>query len=409
MTAPQYFPTSGSIAIINAKDHHRSSSHPQLPKELCNTPVNRVTSKDDEALILSSVEAKVGLDAEMIEVDHHTTIASSFSTEDNEMKDRASLSEECLASTSVPTTTTFPQTERSTHSPTDVDILQEAPDPIIDLIRRTSQPPITTPITSATTTLVTTAEFLKTPSTRSNSPSASMSYNDATTYFDDMVNGSESRALGESILTPSSVNSLPELYHDFFDNHPEICYCDSDQSTSDAEMMDLDDEDVPGMIRARAIVEMMRQATSATAIQVPLIADRPKLETIDTINLMNQQHQHQQQPQQSHPNGGGPGGLVGTTSISPTTTTGVNLGQHNHTNGHHHDSNPSCNTANNNNTVNNNDNENNNPNNTNNNKNNSSNGNTRSDDTGSGSSPDQNQQNQAPQRRKKASRAALDL
>ncbi|KAF9558047.1 Transcriptional regulator of nonfermentable carbon utilization, partial [Mortierella alpina] len=104
---------------------------------------------------------------------------------------------------------------------------------------------------------------------------------EATTFFDDMINAPQPPA---NILTLSPTTSLPDLYHDFFDNHPELY--DSDQS-SDPEMedlVDLEDYSSAAAIRARTIADMRQTAVSS--IQLPLIADRPKLETIDTINLM---------------------------------------------------------------------------------------------------------------------------
>ncbi|KAG0044950.1 Transcriptional regulator of nonfermentable carbon utilization, partial [Gryganskiella cystojenkinii] len=111
-------------------------------------------------------------------------------------------------------------------------------------------------------------------------PSSSTSRSgEATTFFDDMINAPQPPA---NILTLSSTTLLPDLYHDFFDNHPELY--DSDQS-SDPEMdLDLEDDCSPAVIRARAM-EDIRQTTAST-IAAPLIADRPKLETIDTINLV---------------------------------------------------------------------------------------------------------------------------
>ncbi|KAF9352818.1 hypothetical protein BGX34_011953 [Mortierella sp. NVP85] len=92
----------------------------------------------------------------------------------------------------------------------------------------------------------------------------------ATTFFDDMINGSEQTS---SSLSPSDtlgsnpVTSLPELYRGFFDNHPELL--DIDQSSSDMEMememdMDMDmevemDDDMPA-VQARVLAEM-RQAS----------------------------------------------------------------------------------------------------------------------------------------------------
>ncbi|KAG0005844.1 hypothetical protein BGZ65_009997 [Modicella reniformis] len=105
---------------------------------------------------------------------------------------------------------------------------------------------------------------------------------DATTFFDDMINAPQPPA---NILTLSPTTSIPDLYHDFFENHPELY--DAEQS-SDLEM-DLDPDDYsPAVIRARTMAELRQ--TSVSAIQAPLIADRPKLETIDTINLMLHHH-----------------------------------------------------------------------------------------------------------------------
>ncbi|KAF9116615.1 Transcriptional regulator of nonfermentable carbon utilization [Mortierella sp. AM989] len=100
---------------------------------------------------------------------------------------------------------------------------------------------------------------------------------EATTFFDDMINAPQPSA---NILTSSPTASIPDLY-DFFDHYPE--FYDSDNS-SDPEM-DLDPEDFsPAVIRARTMADLRQ--TAVTTIQAPLIADRPKLETIDTINLM---------------------------------------------------------------------------------------------------------------------------
>jgi len=158
-----------------------------------------------------------------------------------------------------------------------------------DSVDHTSDPPLPpdpsslhlpdlAPPATPSAAILTTEIFLTTPSTRANSPSASMggggsgSHDDATTFFDDMMNDSrESGTLGLTSkgghLTPSPTTSLPELYHDFFDNHPELC-CESDQSSSDVEMMEhdlLDDEDAPVMIRALAMAEV-RQATVTTVV-----------------------------------------------------------------------------------------------------------------------------------------------
>ncbi|KAK3816145.1 MAG: hypothetical protein J3Q66DRAFT_193143 [Benniella sp.] len=142
----------------------------------------------------------------------------------------------------------------------------------------------------------------------SSSISMASSLAEATTFFDDMINAPQPPA---NILTLSPTKALPDLYHEFFDNHPELY--DSDQA-SDLEM-DLDPDDYsPAVIRARTMADMRQ--TAVTAIQVPLIADRPKLETIDTINLMLH-----------HQNGSGSNGQ------QPMTThihSGVHGLQHNH-------------------------------------------------------------------------------
>ena len=81
---------------------------------------------------------------------------------------------------------------------------------------------------------------------------------EATTFFDDMINAPQPPA---NILTLSPTTLLPDLYHDFFDNHPELY--DSDQS-SDPEMdFDLEDDCSPVVIRARAM-EDIRQTTACT-------------------------------------------------------------------------------------------------------------------------------------------------
>ncbi|KAF9145239.1 Transcriptional regulator of nonfermentable carbon utilization [Mortierella sp. GBA39] len=122
-------------------------------------------------------------------------------------------------------------------------------------------------------------------------PVVSSSIGEATTFFDDMINAPQPPA---NILTLSPTTSLPDLYHDFFDNHPELY--DSDYS-SDPEM-DLDMEDdfsSSAMIRARTMADIRQ----TTPIQVSLIADRPKVETVDTINLM-QLHQNRTLPMHNH-------------------------------------------------------------------------------------------------------------
>ncbi|KAG0361913.1 hypothetical protein BG005_007100 [Podila minutissima] len=74
---------------------------------------------------------------------------------------------------------------------------------------------------------------------------------EATTFFDDMINAPQPPA---NILSLSPTTTLPDLYHDFFDNHPELY--DSDQS-SDPEM-DLEDLDSP-LIRARTMADLRRE------------------------------------------------------------------------------------------------------------------------------------------------------
>ncbi|KAF9183116.1 Transcriptional regulator of nonfermentable carbon utilization [Haplosporangium sp. Z 767] len=136
--------------------------------------------------------------------------------------------------------------------------------------------PVQASVIQATTASVPVATALVPTPIVDSLPAAATS--EATTFFDDMINAPQPPA---NILTLSPTTSLPDLYHDFFDNHPELY--DSDQS-SDPEM-DLDLEDYsPVAIRARTMADMRQ--TIITPIQVPLIADRPKLETIDTINLM---------------------------------------------------------------------------------------------------------------------------
>ncbi|CAO3571870.1 unnamed protein product [Mortierella alpina] len=148
-----------------------------------------------------------------------------------------------------------------------------------------SIPVNTSPAASASATVTATATVAAPASTpapaASSSASAASGSGEATTFFDDMINAPQPPA---NILTLSPTTSLPDLYHDFFDNHPELY--DSDQS-SDPEMedlVDLEDYSSAAAIRARTMADMRQTAVSS--IQLPLIADRPKLETIDTMNLM---------------------------------------------------------------------------------------------------------------------------
>ncbi|KAF9898309.1 hypothetical protein BX616_004215 [Lobosporangium transversale] len=87
---------------------------------------------------------------------------------------------------------------------------------------------------------------------------------EATTFFDDMINAPQPPA---NILTLGPTTSLPDLYHDFFDNHPELY--DSGQ-LSDPEM-DLDPEDfasltTSAMIRARTHTMTDLSQTSGTTM-----------------------------------------------------------------------------------------------------------------------------------------------
>ncbi|KAF9190923.1 Transcriptional regulator of nonfermentable carbon utilization [Haplosporangium sp. Z 767] len=264
------------------------------------------------------------------------------------------------------------------------------------LTLHTSHSPIISELPRASTPLRIEA-LLTTPST-SECSSVAMMDEDTMTFFDDMMNAPQPTSVNQT-LTPSPTTSLPELYHDFFDNHPELC--DSDKESTD---MDMDiDEDVP-LIRARALAELRLATVVTTAVQVPLIADRHlKLETtIDTINLMNhpqqtqqqqqpqpqQQHSHQQQQQQQNGGSGGLGQLHHTTNGTLYDNSNTNTSNSNSSN----NSSSNSTSSGNNNADSNGSNHNN---------------NNRSDDAGSRSSPDQNQQNETPQRRKKASRACF--
>ncbi|KAG0359575.1 hypothetical protein BGZ54_009904, partial [Gamsiella multidivaricata] len=250
------------------------------------------------------------------------------------------------------------------------------------IVPATPVPSISSPPSTSTSVLASSPTPRPTPPSTSilttevllTTPSISIP-GDTTTFFDDMINGNVpqigqllSSSSTDQLTRRTGVASIPELYHNFFDNHPELC--DSDQSSSDGDLdMDLD-EDVP-VIRARTLAEMRQASMTALTVQVPLIADRRPTntpDTIDTINLMNHP-QHQQQRQQ--PNGGGTHSHSASNGTAPHTNSSS--------------PNDNANNANNNNYNNNN--------------------NGRADDEGSGSPPDQDHQNQTPQRRKKASRA----
>lgn len=80
---------------------------------------------------------------------------------------------------------------------------------------------------------------------------------EATTFFDDMINAPQPPA---NILTLSPTKALPDVYHEFFDNHPELY--DSDQA-SDLDMdLDLDDYS-PAVIRARTMADLRQAAVTA--------------------------------------------------------------------------------------------------------------------------------------------------
>ncbi|KAG0375105.1 Transcriptional regulator of nonfermentable carbon utilization [Mortierella sp. AD032] len=170
-------------------------------------------------------------------------------------------------------------------------------------------PTTTTTVTGAGSSV---SGLVSTPVVSASAPSpappaavVSSSVGEATTFFDDMINAPQPPA---NILTLSPTTSLPDLYHDFFENHPELY--DSDQS-SDPEMdLDMDDDfSSSAMIRARTMADIRQ----ITPIQVPLIADRPKLETVETINLM-QLHQNRTLPMHGHNHSNGTFGRNGQAS-----------------------------------------------------------------------------------------------
>ncbi|KAG0228911.1 Transcriptional regulator of nonfermentable carbon utilization [Actinomortierella wolfii] len=129
-------------------------------------------------------------------------------------------------------------------------------------------PPTPVPETSNLTAAATT---VPTPSSTTTSSTSLPLNSEATTFFDDVINAPPAPSNIVVGLSPST--SMPDLYHDFFDNHPEL-YA-SDQS-SDPEM-DLEDESP--ILRARSMARELHPL-------VPLIAERPKVENVvDTINL----------------------------------------------------------------------------------------------------------------------------
>ncbi|KAG0230774.1 Transcriptional regulator of nonfermentable carbon utilization [Actinomortierella wolfii] len=220
-------------------------------------------------------------------------------------------------------------------------------------------PPTPVPETSNLTAGATT---VPTPSSTSTSSTSLPLNSEATTFFDDVINAPPAPSNIVVGLSPST--SMPDLYHDFFDNHPEL-YA-SDQS-SDPEM-DLEDESP--ILRARSMARELHPL-------VPLIAERPKVENVvDTINLrMLQQSTVVRQSQ------------LALNAMS----NGVRLnGQNGNTDGVNGNS------------ADGNSNGNNNGNNKNGNGNGNVNGNNDSDQ-----SKDQNQQPAQPPRRKKASRACF--
>ncbi|KAF9397994.1 hypothetical protein BGZ94_006132, partial [Podila epigama] len=86
----------------------------------------------------------------------------------------------------------------------------------------TTTPTITPLIPVVTTTL---SKTETTATVEATSTTATTLSAEATTFFDDMINAPQPPA---NILSLSPATSLPDLYHDFFDNHPELY--DSDLS-----------------------------------------------------------------------------------------------------------------------------------------------------------------------------------
>ncbi|KAI1313019.1 hypothetical protein EDD11_002760 [Mortierella claussenii] len=130
--------------------------------------------------------------------------------------------------------------------------------------------PAATTAAAATTTTTTTLASTVTAASQASAPIPS---GEATTFFDDVINAPKPPA---NILTLSPTTSLPDVYHDFFDNHPELYY-DSDQSSSeDPEMMEdmmmqslLDDPEglspaTAAVMRARTMTDLRH--TTGTAI-----------------------------------------------------------------------------------------------------------------------------------------------
>ncbi|KAF9975891.1 Transcriptional regulator of nonfermentable carbon utilization [Actinomortierella ambigua] len=147
-----------------------------------------------------------------------------------------------------------------------------APVPAKALTSTSATEPIST-ITATTAPAPSKSSSVSSSSSSSSSVVASSSAplrGEATTFFDDVINAPAAPA---NITSLSPTTSLPDLYHEFFDNHPELY--DSDQS-SDPEM---DLEDDSPILRARSMARELHPL-------VPLIAERPKIENVvDTINL----------------------------------------------------------------------------------------------------------------------------
>ncbi|KAF9960575.1 hypothetical protein BGZ70_008566 [Mortierella alpina] len=258
MTAPQHPPTHRSIFDILSGDK-RSPSCIQLRGSIL--PIRPHAPTDEIKVLCEPADVK------------KPAVASTDSLE----KSIPPLAHKTEAASEDNATASDPSPPSASSTKDSVDPTSDPPLP--------PDPPILHPLelappASPSTAILTTEIFFTTPSTRANSPSASIGgggggggrHDDATTFFDDMMNDPrESGTLGlmskGGPLTPSPTTSLPELYHDFFDNHPELC-CESDQSSSDVEMMEhdlLDDEDAPVMIRALAMAEV-RQATVMTVV-----------------------------------------------------------------------------------------------------------------------------------------------
>ncbi|KAG9321680.1 hypothetical protein KVV02_004084 [Mortierella alpina] len=238
MTAPQHPPTNRSILDLPPADKRSSSCfqvrHSTLPTSPSAVEIKVVCEAADAKLIVAQTHS--------LESSIPPALKDKTTTEDNDV------------STSDPSPPSLPSTKDSSDDNASDPPLP--PDPTLLL-----HPLELAPRTTSSAAILTADILLTTPSTRANSPSASMGgdggcNDDAMTFFDDIMNDSREPGTlalvskGGGHLTPSPATSLPELYHGFFDNHPELC-CESDQSSSDVEMMEhdlMEDEDAPVMI-----------------------------------------------------------------------------------------------------------------------------------------------------------------